>query len=84
MVECSGYVTNVSQALSAGRAELNRRKGLTEQVSIESVPIPMLDVGQAVQAKDDVLGIDSRYIIDTMTMPLRLGTMSLTTRRRRL
>ena len=80
----SGYVTSVAQALSAGRAELNRRKGLTEQVHIESVPIPMLDVGQAVQATDPVLGVDARYIIDTLSMPLRLGRMELTTRRRRL
>lgn len=80
----SGYITTVQQAQDAARGELNRRKGLAEQVVIDCVPIPQLDVWQVVRAVDPVLKVDARYIVDAYRLPLGPGRGQLTTRRRRL
>lgn len=79
----SSYITTEAQAEAAARGELNRRKGLSEQVTIASVPVPVLDVGTVVRAHDPVLHVDARYVVDQMSLPLGPGEMTLTTRRRR-
>lgn len=80
----SGYITSEAQALEAARGELNRRLGLGEVVTLLAVPLPTLDVAQAIQAVDPAIGVDARYLIDRMTLPLRPGRSSLETRRRLL
>lgn len=80
----SPYITTVQQATDAARGELNRRIGLGEVVGLATVPLPWLDVWDVIRAHDPALNIDARYVVDKLTIPLRPGEATLTTRRRRL
>lgn len=80
----SGYIATEAQAEKAAKAELRRRVGLAEQVDLDVVTDPSLDVWDVIIAKDPELGVDARYIADSMTIPLRPGVASIATRRRNL
>ena len=50
-----------------------------ESVTIQGLPVYFLDVGKVVMIKDEQSGMDDKYIIDKITIPLTYnGTMSLT------
>ena len=80
----SGYITSETQAQAAARGELRRRIGLGEVVTLSVVPAPWLDVWDVIAAKDDDIFVDARYVIDSMSLPLRPGSATITTRRRRI
>lgn len=66
------------------RRHLNKRIGLAEVVDLDVIADPTRDVWDVIRARDDELGFDAKYVIDQMTLPLRAGEASITTRRRRL
>jgi hypothetical protein len=80
----SGYIESAAQARDAALAQLNRTKGLAEVVTISAVTHPARDVWQVCRAVDPELAVDARYVVDRVSMPLRGGRSTLTTRRRRL
>jgi hypothetical protein len=80
----SSYIETARQARRAARSQLNQLTGLGEVVSLAVVPHPELDVGQVVEVIDSKMGVDARYVIDRVELPLRPGQAVLTTRRRRL
>jgi hypothetical protein len=80
----SAYITTDEQAYNAGVAQLRRTQGLSEQVTLAMVPHPALDIWQVIEAYDEDLGVDARYLIDKVTLPLTPGEATITARRRRL
>lgn len=78
-------VSSASAAQSAAEGRLRKLLGLVEQVSVSAVPDPTLRVGHIVAIRRSRVGVDARYAVDRVTMPLDAGSpMTLRTRRRRL
>lgn len=80
----SNLITTQPQAQQAAQGLLNRSLGLAEDVQFDAIVNPAHEPGDVVQVKVTKSKIDSRYILDTFTIPLVGSTMSATTRRRDL
>lgn len=73
-----------SQVARVARGELRKKLGIGEVVDLTVVADPERDVWDVISVYDGDIHIDGNFIIDRMSMPLRAGTASITTRRRRI
>jgi hypothetical protein len=79
----SPYVASQAQADAAGRAELVRRLGATEQVRVAVVPDPARDPEDVLQIRRLRAGVDNLYVTDQLTLPFDVtAAMPLTCRLR--
>lgn len=85
--ESSSLITTDSQATTMAQAVLLRRRGATEVVEIDVVPMQALQASDIVGLKRDAIGLDDNYMVDGLVRPVgggADGAMHLTTRRQRL
>lgn len=71
--------TNQAQATSLGKAELLRRRALSQTWTVTAPPDPSLELGDAVTCRDQQ-GREAIQVISGFTLPLTKGTMSFTFR----
>jgi hypothetical protein len=77
----SEKITDDAQAAHVAEVILAQKRGITEQVTFDSLVNPALEPGDAVQITRERTGINQVHMIDTITIPLSpSGTMSGTTR----
>lgn len=76
-------VTNVDDADHAAEAKFYKIAGIVEDLELTVMPDPRLDVGDVIWITSADTGANSRYVLDTLKIPLSIdGTMTGTTRRR--
>jgi hypothetical protein len=63
-------VTSTAQANAYAAAELRKILGLAEQVTLSTIPQPQLEPGDVVDVQRRRIGVDMRYIIDSVSVPL--------------
>ncbi|MBW3663579.1 MAG: hypothetical protein KY469_10810 [Actinobacteria bacterium] len=81
----SPFMTTDAHVQGAADAQLRRLIGLADEVAMIAIPDPRRDVAQVVAVADpDLGGVDGRFVLDAVALPLRPGEMALVTRRRRL
>jgi hypothetical protein len=82
--ENSRAITHQQQADEAAAAILSRLDGLGDGVSFTALPDPRRDAEEVAHVRSLRAGVDSRYIADTVGMPLGPeGQMSVATRAQR-
>ncbi len=70
------------QCQDAADAALRLSKGKLEQMLLQGIPNPALDIGDVVSVMRAKLGVGAAYVIDALTIPLDFaGKMQLTLRR---
>jgi hypothetical protein len=79
----SQYVATQAQADAVALAMLLTQRGGTEQVKFSCIPHPAHEVGDLVRVADSDIGLDGNYLIESFSLPLDLGPMTVTTRKRR-
>lgn len=80
----SSTVTTQADADNAARAQLNLVLGVQSSLSLTSLVNPALDANDTVLVKRARDGINAKYAIDALTIPLSFGgTMSITLRQKR-
>lgn len=80
----SEFIHDQDQADAAALALLEGRLGALEAYSFSSLVNPALDVEDVVVVHQEDVGVDDRYILDSLTVPLsEESTMAAVTRRRR-
>lgn len=78
----SNLITTVAQAQATADAMLRNELGAAEAVSWAQVQNPAHDVYDVVQITRPEVGVDARYIIDALTVPLGAGPMTASARTR--
>lgn len=77
-------VTTQVDADNAARAQLNLILGVQSSLSLTTMVNPALDANDTIQVTRKRDGIDAKFAIDALTIPLSYsGTMSLTLRQKR-
>lgn len=79
----SQFITTLAQAEDVANAMLLAERGGTEQLKFTCIPHPAHEVDDLVHVVDPLIGVDDNYVLESFTMPLDLGVMSATTRKRR-
>ena len=80
----SQFITTAAQALTAAKAELLRVSGVIERIDFAAINNPAQVSGDVVTVGDASIGINSLYVVETITTGIgEAFTMSGTTRRRR-
>jgi hypothetical protein len=79
----SQFITTSAQAIDAANSLLLAKRGGTEQVKFTAIPHPAHEVNDLVHVDDDKIGVNDSYVLESFTMPLDLGVMQATTRKRR-
>lgn len=70
------------QCQDAAKAALRLSKGKLEQMALQGIPNPALDIGDVVSVTRAKLGVGANYVIDALTIPLDFAAkMALTLRR---
>jgi hypothetical protein len=78
-------ITSLQQARDMAAGELRSRKGASEQVQVQAVPNPALEVGDVVSVLRTPVRVDARYVIDSITTPVGSdGMQTLVMRERRV
>lgn len=72
-----------AQCQVIAEAEFKKIKGVLEDITFNTMPDPRIEVGDVIDVKDDLLGVNARLVIETLSIPLVSGQMSGTVRRRR-
>jgi|LakMenEpi03Aug12_release.lakeMendotaPanAssembly.Ray.scaffolds.fasta_scaffold409016_1 hypothetical protein len=77
--ETVSTITTEAQALDAARSLLDKYKGQTRGIQLQTLHNPLMEPGDviAVQLPDNTI---ERHIIDTLSIPLAGGVMSMQTR----
>lgn len=71
-------IFTIAQAQSRADYELWNHSNLAETITITCVPIFMLDVNQLIYVRDDRIGVDGKYCITQISLPLKYnGSMSI-------
>lgn len=81
--EVNERVATQAQANAAAAAGLQKVLGATEVIDIEMVPNPAQEEGDVVYLKRDRLRMDLAVVLNRLTIPLGLGTMTATSKERR-
>lgn len=80
----SQYITTAGQAQEAADAILRRSIGYVEQVRINAIPNPALEVDDVIQITRTDSQVANVYAVDSFNIPLEAaGVMSLNTRSRK-
>lgn len=80
----SQYIYTQAQADSAAQGLYLSNTGITEQAKFEAIPNPTLDGGDIVEVTYDDLGVNDRFVIESLEMPLGPeDAMSVVCRKRR-
>lgn len=81
----SEFIASDAQAQSAAQSILNANLGIARSVSLDAVPNPALEPGDAITVTRSAMGVaDEVHLIDTLSVDLSAaGRMSLTSRARR-
>lgn len=81
----SEFIGSDAQALSAAQSILNANLGVARGVSLDAVPNPALEPGDAITVTRAAMGVvDEVHLIDALSIDLSAsGRMSLTSRARR-
>lgn len=75
----SDKIFTQEQAEQRARYEFYKHNNLCEKVSVQSLPILFLDVNQMVEINKPEIGIEGKYLIDNISLPLSHdGLMSFT------
>lgn len=61
-------------------AQLLLYKGATQQISLTGITLPHLDALDVINVEEAQVKVSSKYVIDQLSIPLGVGTMSITTR----
>lgn len=81
----SPSITSTAQATETAEALLRNTRGLTEQVDIEALVNPALEVGDVVRVHATRLKVGGLYIVDSFKVPMEPeGKMQVTMRRQSL
>jgi hypothetical protein len=81
----SQYITTQGQADEAAAAALRRERGGTEQLGFSAIPNPAHEGGDLVSVIRKAIGIDSRNMIQSFSIPLNAsGVMNVTTVKQRM
>jgi hypothetical protein len=67
-------VTTQADADTAAAAQLNLVLGFSSQLSISTTVNPALDANDVVQIQRERSGVNDKYAIDTLTIPMRANT----------
>lgn len=76
-------ITTTAQAQARATAELNRSIGIAEEVDGDTLVVPFLEPGDIAQITSGRAGINARYVLDALAIPLEPGTLMKVTARRR-
>lgn len=82
----SGYILTLAQAQAQADAELRRRAGILEVMELSLVVDPTLTVGDVIAIKSPSAKVDTttRYVIESLTIPLSpSSSLEATMRKRR-
>lgn len=81
----SKFITSAAQAQDVADALLLRAKGASEVVSLQVIPNPAHNIGDVISVKRTRAGVNSRYVIDGLTIPMQAaGAMQVKTRKQRI
>ena len=75
----SQLITSTAQAQAAADAMLARVLGVARTVELEALPNPGLDAGDVIRVEVEP-GVWQRHLVESFTLPLGVGTVSLATR----
>lgn len=75
----SSLMTTEAQCLQAAQSMLHKASGISKTLDLDTFPHPGLDAGDVVQV-ETAPGVWERHIVDSFTLPLGPGGVSLTTR----
>lgn len=79
----SPLIMTAGQAQVIADALLTRVKGLSEQIDFEALPDPTVEAGAVTQITWDRAGVNGRYVLEAVTIPLKPdGTLQATARKR--
>lgn len=76
----SEFVTDASQAQRVATRILNQKKGTTQRIGFSSLVNPCLEPYDTILLRRDRLKVNELHAIDSVTIPLGLGTLSAETR----
>lgn len=77
-------ITTQTQADNAAIAQLNLILGVSSQLNVTSTVNPALDANDTISVANDALGINAKYTIDSLTIPMAIsGTSSILMRAKR-
>jgi hypothetical protein len=79
----SALIRDEQQAQEVADALLIRVALIEEAIRVPSIPNPALEVGDAVEVTEPASGTADVYLVDTLTMPVGSGAMTLTARKLR-
>jgi hypothetical protein len=79
----SSLITSQAQATATAEALLRRKLGAVEDVRFDAIPNPAHEAGDVVRVLVDAARVDGRYVLESFSVPLGPGTMTITTRKRR-
>jgi hypothetical protein len=80
----SPLITSNQMAERSASTMLQKELGIAEALRFEAIAHPALDIGDPVQVVRGELGINHVHVVDGLSMPLRAGTQTVETRRRRV
>lgn len=75
----SSMITTVAQATAAANSMLAKATGIAKILDVASIPHPGLDAGDIISVEVQP-GIWERHVVDSFTMPLGPGEISISTR----
>lgn len=73
----SAMITTQGQADNVAASLLWEHALIEEEVSVEHVPLPVLEASDAIILRDTVSVTDDKYMINSLTVPLAEGSASL-------
>ena len=76
------FVVTQQQAQDAALGLMLKKRGGSEQVKFTAIPHPAHEAGDLVHVVDGDIGLDGYYVIESFSIPLDLGAMSVTCRKR--
>lgn len=79
----SALIRDEQMAQEVADATLIRVALIEEAIRVPSVPHPALEVGDSVEVVEPASSTADEYLIDTLTMPVGVGSMTLTARKLR-